>query len=240
MIRTIIWWIYFVLHLLFTLPSLLYVKYLNKQGKDEIRDIVTVETARRWARALTRLSGADIIVEGEENIPKDKPVVFIGNHQGNFDIPILLGYVSKPMGFIAKIETTKIPVIRTWMKYLYCVFMDRNDIRQSVTAINEGIENLHQGHSIIIFPEGTRSRGKTVGEFKAGSFKLATKSGYPIVPVTMNGSYKLFEENNGKITPAEVKVTFSAPIDVNTLSPSEIKELPDRVKKIIQDEIDKQ
>lgn len=239
MIRTIIWWIYFVLYLIFLLPALLYVKHLDMQGKSEIRDVVAVDVARKWARSLVKLSGSDIIIKGEENIPTDRPVVFIGNHQGNFDIPIYLGYVDKPMGFIAKIEITKIPIIRTWMKYLYCVFIDRNDIRQSVEAINEGVLHLKNGHSLIIFPEGTRSRGKGLGEFKAGSIKLATKAGAAIVPVTMNGSYKIFEERHNIITPSEVTVTFSPLIETKDLTPQEIKELPERIKKIIENNLAK-
>lgn len=239
MIRTVIWWIYFVLHLVFTLPSLLYAKLLDKQGKLEVRDIVAVEAARRWARALVKITGSEILIHGEENLPKDQAVLFVGNHQGDFDVPICLGYVDKPAGFIAKIETTKIPVVCSWMRYLYCVFIDRKDIRQSVEAINVGVGYLKNGHSLIIFPEGTRSRGKGLGEFKAGSFKLATKAGVPIVPLTINGSYKIFEERNHIITPSTVHVTFSPKIETKDLTPQEIKELPDRVKRIIQQNLDK-
>lgn len=233
MIRTVIWFIYFVLHLVYTLPQMLYAKYLDARGKMAERDKVARSAAITWSRCLVSLAGAKVTVKGGENIPKDKPVVFIGNHQGNFDIPLLLGYVGKPMGFISKIEMTKIPVISTWMKYLHCVFMDRNDIRQSITAINTGIESIKNGNSIIIFPEGTRSRSNNVGEFKQGSFKLATKSGAPIVPITMKGTYKLFEENKGRITPAKVEIIISEPIETKDLNPQELKELPDKVRDII-------
>jgi 1-acyl-sn-glycerol-3-phosphate acyltransferase len=137
------------------------------------------------------------------------------------------------MGFIAKIEITKMPIIHTWMNYLYCVFMDREDIRQSVAAINEGVDNLKKGHSIVIFPEGTRGKGGPIGEFKQGSFKLATKAQAPIVPITMKGSYKLFEANKGKIRPARVEIIISPPIETKGLSPQETKELPDVVRNII-------
>jgi 1-acyl-sn-glycerol-3-phosphate acyltransferase len=233
MIRTIIWFFYFGLHLIYTLPFLCYAKYLDIRGKIEKRDKVAVKAARTWARCLVTLSGAEVTVTGEENIPKDREVVFIGNHQGNFDIPLLLGYVNKPMGFIAKIEITKMPIIHTWMKYLYCVFMDREDIRQSVTAINEGIDNLKKGHSIVIFPEGTRGKGNPTGEFKQGSFKLATKSQAPIIPITMKGTYKLFEANKGKIKPAKVEIIISPAVETRGLSPQETKELPDKVRNII-------
>lgn len=233
MIRTIIWFIYFGLHLVYTLPYLAYAKYLDSKGKITNRDKVTFMTARVWARCLVKLSGAKVTVIGAENIPKDRAVVFIGNHQGNFDIPLLLGYLDKPIGFIAKIEILKMPIISTWMKYLYCVFMDRNDIRQSVSAINEGIDKLKNGHSIVIFPEGTRGRGNPTGEFKQGSFKLATKAQVPIVPITMKGTYKLFEANNGRIRPSSVEIIISPAIETKDLTPPEIKELPEKVRDII-------
>jgi 1-acyl-sn-glycerol-3-phosphate acyltransferase len=233
MLRTIIWFIYFGISLILTLPSLIYAKYLGGSGRIKEREALANKTARWWARSLVKLSGARIKVTGEENIPSNSQVVFIGNHQGNFDIPIFLGYIKRPKGFIAKIEITKIPIVSTWMRYLNCVFMDRSDIRKSITAINEGIEILKKGHSLVIFPEGTRSRSMETGEFKQGSFKLATKAGMPIIPVTMKGSFKIFELNKGIIRPADVEIIISPPIETKELSIQETKELPDRIKNII-------
>lgn len=233
MFRTIIWFIYFGLRLISTLPNLAYAKYLSRKGKIKKRDDIANKTAKSWARALVGLSGAKVKVIGEENIPDGEQVLFISNHQGNFDIPLLLAFINKPKGFIAKIEMVKIPIISTWMRYLYCVFMDRSDIRKSVVAINEGIEYLKSGHSIVIFPEGTRSKGGAMGEFKQGSFKLATKAGVPIIPITMMGSYRLFEEGNGKIKPADVEIIISPPVETKGLTPQDIKELPEKVRNII-------
>lgn len=233
MIRTIIWFIYFSLYLVFILPKLAYAKYLEKRGNIKTRDEFVFRTAKSWARSLVKLSGAKVRVTGEENVPVTGSFVIIGNHQGNFDIPLLLGYINSPIGFIAKAETAKIPLISTWMKYLYCVFMDRNDIRQSISAINEGVAYLKEGHSLVIFPEGTRSRGDEVGEFKQGSFKLATKAGVPILPVTIKGSYKLFEEKHGKISPSKVEIVISPPIDTEGLDAQEMKNLPENVRNII-------
>lgn len=237
MIRTIIWFIYFWLFLIFSLPFIAYAKIQDLLGNTKARDRIARKAARIWARSLVKLAGGKVTVTGAENLPKDESVVFISNHQGNFDIPLFLGFVDKPLGFIAKIEILKMPIVSSWMKYLHCVFMDRNDIRQSIAAINEGVENVKDGYSIVIFPEGTRSKGGEMGEFKAGSFKLATKANAAIVPVTMKNSYKLFEANNKRMKPASVELTISAPIYTANLSPQEIKELPDTVRNIIHSKL---
>ena len=179
------------------------------------------------------LSGAKVKIYGKENIPKDEAVLFVGNHQSNFDIPLLLSSIDVPRGFIAKKELEKWPIISMWMRYINCIFMDRSNIRKSAEAIVQGIQILKKGYSMVIFPEGTRSKGKKVAEFKAGSFKLALKSKVKIIPVTINGSYKLLEANGGKIRPADVEVYFHKPIDVTNLSKEEISELHNDVRNVI-------
>lgn len=233
MIRTIIWFIFFWVYLICLIPSMMMVRYYDRRKEFEKRDDLVHRSVRQWARALVWLAGGKISVTGEENIPKDKPVVFISNHQGNFDIPIFLGHINEPKAFIAKLETKKIPLISSWMKEMKCVFMDRKDIRQSVQAINQGVEILRQGYSLVIFPEGTRSKGNTMGEFKHGSFKLATKAGVPIIPVSIKGSYKLMEEHEFIIKPAKVEVIISKPIETSSLTREEMQKLPDMVKEII-------
>jgi 1-acyl-sn-glycerol-3-phosphate acyltransferase len=233
MIRTIIWFIWFWVSLIFTLPFLLWTKLLDKQGREEQRIKVVNKTASLWSSAVVNLSGAKVTVEGLENLPEG-PVVFIGNHQGNFDIPILISFIDKPKAFIAKIETLKLPIVSFWMRQMKCVFMDRNNIRQSITAINQGVQYLKEGYSMVIFPEGTRSGGVEMGEFKAGSFKLATKSGVPIVPVAINGSYNIMGKKSLIVKPAEVSVKILKPIETANLSKEELKNLHDRVYEEIK------
>ncbi|MCM0650337.1 1-acyl-sn-glycerol-3-phosphate acyltransferase [Clostridium swellfunianum] len=228
MIRTMIWFIWFWVSLIFTIPFLLWVKILEKQGKEQERIKIVHKVTSLWARLVINLSGAKVTVEGAENLPEG-PVVFIGNHQGNFDIPILISFIDKPKAFIAKIETSRLPFVASWMRQMRCVFMDRKDIRQSITAINQGAEYLKQGYSMVIFPEGTRSGSKEMGEFKAGSFKLATKGNVPIVPVAINGSYNIMGKKSLIIKPADVKVTILKPIETSNLSKEEVKGLHDKV-----------
>lgn len=213
------------------------VKQLEKkqdlQGKTEYVHQVT----SKWAMSQMKLSGATVKVFGEENIPPDQGVLFVSNHQGNFDIALFMAYIDKPKGYIAKVELKKIPLLRTWMSYMNCIFMDRGDMRQSAKAILEGIELLKRGHSLVLFPEGTRSRGNQMGNFKAGSFKLATKSKVPIVPVTINGSYKLMEQNGGKVKPASVEIHIHPMVETDSLTKEEEIALPSKIKTIIESKL---
>jgi 1-acyl-sn-glycerol-3-phosphate acyltransferase len=211
MIRTIVWFVWFWVSLILTIPALIYAVILDKLNKTEKRIDVVNKTASLWARLLVNLSGSKIKVNGQENLP-DGPVLFISNHQSNFDIPILISFIDKPKAFIAKIETSRLPIVSTWMKQMRCVFMDRNDIRQSISAINQGVDYLKKGYSMVIFPEGTRSAGVKMGEFKGGSFKLATKSGVPVIPVAIKGSYKIMSKGSFIIKPAQVEINILKPV----------------------------
>lgn len=233
MIRTILWFSYFWLYLLALEPTLLRANNLAKKGKIAERDLLTSQVAQKWARSLVKFAGVNVIITGEEKIPSG-PVLFVSNHQGNFDIPLLLGYINKPKAFIAKIELLRIPFIRTWMTHMKCVFIDRSDIRQSLKVINQAANYLKNGYSMVIFPEGTRSKGETLGEFRHGSLKLALKAGVPIVPITICGSYKIMEENGFIIMPAHVKITISDPILTNSLTKEQTVELPEKIRQIIE------
>lgn len=233
MFRTIAWYTHFVISLIMQTPRLHKANSLEKQGKLKEKEIYSNEVTSKWAMSQVKLSGARVKVEGLENIPKDRAVLFVSNHQSNFDIALLMSFIDKPKGYISKIEMAKLPLLRSWMKNINCVFMDRSSLKKSAEAIIEGVKVLKEGHSLVIFPEGTRSKGNTMGEFKGGSFKLATKAKVPIIPVTINGSYKLMEANNNKIKPADVTVYVHPPVETSNLSKEELLELPDKVKDII-------
>ncbi len=233
MFRTFVWFVNFGLSLVGTLPKLRKANSLEAQGKQQEKEEYVHQVTKKWAKAQLKISGAKVRVYGEENIPKDIPVVFMSNHQSNFDIPLLMVYVDKFKGFVAKTELKKVPILREWMKEINCVFMDRNDLRQSVKTIIDGIKLIKDGNSMVIFPEGTRSKGGPMGEFKGGSFKLATKPKVPIVPITIKGSAKLMEENGNKIKPGDVEIFIHPMIDTAKLTKEEIDELPNKVKAMI-------
>ena len=203
----------------------------SKMNKNEYESMIN-RIATKWAKTQLKHTGARIKVTGVENIP-DCPVVFVSNHQSNVDIAVFLAEIEKNKGFVAKVEMLKVPSMRDWMRELNCVFMDRNDIKQSARTILDAIEIVKNGYSMVIFPEGTRSKGVRLGEFKAGSLKLATKSRAPIVPITINGSYKLMEANKNRIVPADIFLTIHPAIETAGLSKEEELQLPEKVKDII-------
>ena len=239
MLRSIVWYIVFFVTLILDIPAMIRVKMLTKKGLEEKRDKLVYKVTTTWSRILLKVAGVKVTVHGLENIPTDTNVLYIGNHQGNFDIPIYMSQIPGLKGFVSKIEVKKIPGVRTWMEYMYCVFMDRSSIRKSGEAIIEGIKILKSGHSLVIFPEGTRSKGDNMGDFKAGSFKLATKSKVPIVPVTMNGSYKIMENSKKKwiVKPSHVNLYIHPAIETANLTKEEQDVLPTKVYETIKSKL---
>ena len=185
-----------------------------------------------WGKSLLFIAGVKVTVIGEEHVPETDSVCFVSNHQGMADILVITAYTPKVVGFIAKKELKKMPIINLWMVINHCIFIDRRNIRQAARAINKGADYIRRGYPLVLFPEGTRSRGPAMGRFKRGSIKLALKSNGVIVPVTVNGTYKLFEEHN-RIRKGTVTLQFHKPIVVTTLTPKERRELPDRLAQII-------
>ncbi|ANE45290.1 acyl-phosphate glycerol 3-phosphate acyltransferase [Paenibacillus swuensis] len=233
--RTIVWFIYFWIYLIALMPSLWKANRLEREGKLEERDALTAAVVRRWARSLLRVASVKVTLKGAEHLPKEAAVL-VSNHQGNFDVPILLGYVGTPGALMAKKELLRMPIISTWMHHLRCIFVDRENVRQAMKSLQQAAELVSGGHSIIIFPEGTRSKGDAIGEFKGGGFKIATKAGAPIVPIRINGSYKVMEANTFGflIRPAEVEVTILPPVETSTLTKEEANALPERVRDMIE------
>ena len=112
-----------------------------------------------WSKGILNVTGVRLSVEGLDNIPKDGPCVFVANHRSYYDIPLLLASLDEPYGILAKEELGKIPLLNRWMKLLGCVFVQRDDVRASVRALNDATAIVESGRSFIIFPEGTRYKG---------------------------------------------------------------------------------
>ncbi len=178
-------------------------------------------------------------VIGLDNIPKDEAVLYVSNHRSYFDI--LIGYTTVPTltGFVAKKEMTKLPFVRVWMRYLNCLFLDRDNIREGLKTILEGIELVHKGYSVFISPEGTRNHQEEMLPFKEGSLKIAEKSGCAIIPVSMNNTDNIFENHMPWIRKAHVVIEFGKPIYPGNLEKENRKFLGSYVQNIIKDTLQK-
>lgn len=230
--RTIIWFLYFWLYLIVVLPEYWRVCRMEKRGETERHDRLVRKHVQNWAGRLLRLAGAEITTTGRENIPEG-PVVFVANHQGYFDIPLMLTQLDKPNPIVAKKEIMKLPMIRGWMEQLRCVFLDREDPRKSMESLKSAQELLGKGYSVTIFPEGTRNSGGELGEFKAGAIRVATRAHVPVVPVCIDGSYKLMKKGSLWIHPAKVKIRILPAISTEEMSREEIRALPEQLREQI-------
>lgn len=165
-----------------------------------------------WSWLILTASGVKVKVHGRENLNPDKAYIFAANHASQFDIFAL--YVSIPIEFkwLAKIELFKIPILGHAMNAIGYIPIDRTNRKAAFESIDHAAEEVSNGKSIIIFPEGTRSTDGILQEFKKGGFILAIKSQQPIVPISIEGSHKILRKNDWKIHPGTIVVRFGKPI----------------------------
>ncbi|MCS4517557.1 1-acyl-sn-glycerol-3-phosphate acyltransferase [Clostridium botulinum] len=224
--------------MLLSLLRIIKLKHLKRKGNKEEIDRYINKSVVGWAKFIVNGIGIKINKKGLENVP-DGPCLFVGNHQGLLDVPVIVSSLDRYVGFVAKKEMLKLKILTYWMKEMKCVFMDRQNVRAAVKTINEGVENLKNGYSMLIFPEGTRSRGENLGEFKKGSMKLGIKAGVPIVPIAIDGTYNVLEANGKKIKAADVDLIICPPIYPNELSKEEQNNLSVTIKDVIQKELER-
>ena len=234
--RTIYFYLCFIINLIWINFKKIKLNSIRKHGTKEELDAYLANLVMEWSNFVLKVAGLNLTVVGKENIPNE-PCVFVGNHQSNLDIPVILSSTNRLTGAIAKKDMEKIPIVNYWMKQIHCVFMDRENPRDALKAISEGVENLKNGYSMIIFPEGTRSRSHNMSEFKKGSMRLATKAGVPIVPITIYDTHKAMEGNNGKVKKANAKLIIDKPIYPNDMSKEEKADIAEMVQDIIQNNL---
>lgn len=221
--------------LILSIPILL-AEWIVGKFSPMAKEISSLRIVQTVFKAVLWVGGVKVTFIGEENVPKDTPVLYIGNHRSFFDVPLTYPRCPIRTGYVAKKEMEKVPLLSTWMKRLHCLFLDRKDIKQGLKTILEAIEKVKSGISICIFPEGTRNKNESELEmlpFHEGSFKIATKAKCPIIPIAISNSANIWEAHFPKVKPTHVIVEYGKPIYVDELEKEDKKHLGAYTQNVI-------
>ena len=237
MIRLIFVILFVALYLIIGIP-ILFVEWLISKKFRYAADISQLRMVQWAFKVILVLSGVQLTVIGEENVPKDTPVLYVGNHRSFFDLIITYARCPRLTGYVAKDSMLKVPLLSLWMKRLYCLFLNRSDVKEGLKTILTGIDLIKHGISMCIFPEGTRSKSKSETEmlpFHDGSFKIATRAKSPIIPIAISNSANIWEANFPKMTPTHVVIEYGKPIIPSELDRDTQRRLGSYTQDIIKE-----
>lgn len=177
------------------------------------RDADSVQgLAAWWAKSICTAAGVSVSVTGTEKLDPGKPYIFAANHQSQFDIFALQGFLGVDFRWLAKKELFQVPLWGPAMRKAGYIPVDRSRGRQALKSLGEAAQKIAAGTSVIIFPEGTRTPNGMLQEFKAGAMVLAIKSGVDIVPVAIKGTYEILPKGKLLMNPGNVSIRVGKPI----------------------------
>lgn len=166
-----------------------------------------------WAIWILRAARMRVVIHGFEHLPSG-PAVLVGNHQGMFDILVLISHLPRPPVFVAKQELFRIPIFGQALRCLGHIPVDRKNREKAIASIKQGTAQLHKNNQqVVFFPEGTRTRNGEILEFKKGAFVFAKESGLPVVPVMIQGSYQALPPGVRVVRPGLIQVQILPPCD---------------------------
>lgn len=225
MLRTLIFYLTFYPWTLFVLLTALPISLL---GENLVHRWGII-----WGRSALLLAGLKVTVHGSEHIPQDHSAVYIVNHQSNFDIPIL--YAGLPLQFrwMAKKELFDVPLFGLAMRRCGYIPIDRSDRRKTMHSMNEAAQQIRDGASVIIFPEGTRTSDGHLQDFKKGGFLIAVKAQVPVIPVAIKGSFKVMSKNSLRINSGAIEMEIFPALDTAGLKNADIETLMAKVRQSI-------
>ena len=227
MIRTIFVWSCIVMATL-VLGFLALITYpFDRKGK------VVHYYARLWGRVALLANRVKVRMEGMENVKGKGPYVFMSNHQGSYDIFALLGTLPFQFKWLAKKELFSIPFFGWTMAAAGYISIDREGTRETVGAMNRAAQKIHEGMSVVIFPEGSRSPDGSIQPFKKGGFTLAIKSKVPIIPIAITGSREIMPKDRLAASSGEIRIWMGSPIETQHYSLKERKMLMEMVNETI-------
>lgn len=169
--------------------------------------------ARWWANSILWVSRVKVTVSGAEKLDPQQSYIYMANHQSNADIPLLLGRLPVQFRWLAKAELFRIPIFGRAMRGVGYISLDRSNRKSAFESLNRAARTIRNGTSVLIFPEGTRSRDGRILPFKKGGFVLAVDSGVPIVPIIIRGTQAIIPKGHFMIRPAPVTLEILAPVE---------------------------
>lgn len=213
------------LYLLFFVPFTLFCSFCAVVGGlFDGSGRVGHAVARFWSRCALSVARVPVAVTGQEMVPVEGPVIYMGNHQGSFDILALTRSIPRLFSWVAKEELFKVPLFGAAMRRAGYIPLDRSDGRKALKSMKLAAERIASGASVVIFPEGTRTEDGSLLPFKRGAFLLARMAGVPVVPFTINGSREINPRNRLELRPGTISVTFAPAIQATGISEAELME----------------
>ena len=232
---SIIWYIKFWIRVFCYFPVYNKVKKLAAQGKMEEHDRITRQIVKEFGQKSIGYAKGEVQLKGMENFPS-KPVVYVANHRSYFDIPLILGYLGdEAIPIVAKYELQSMPIISKWMKELNCVFLNRKDPREAIKNINQAIKLVKSGNSMVVFPEGTRSKDENLLEFKSGAFRIAEKAKVNVVPLCIFNTATMMGTKGLKISSGKIALKILPQIDTSSYTKDDWKNLPELCENLIRE-----
>lgn len=208
------------------LSLLAFITYpFDKQGR------VVHRYTRLWGKVALMACGVKVSVEGLEHVQGEGPYVFMSNHQGSYDIFSLLSHLPFQFKWLAKKELFSIPFVGWTMAVAGCIRIDREGTRDTEEAMNKAAQKIHDGMSVVIFPEGSRSRDGSIQPFKKGGFTLALKAKVPIVPIAISGSLDVMPRDRFTAASGEIRIRIDPPIETEKYSMKDRKILMGKVRE---------
>ena len=190
--------------------------------------------ARFWAKLILWVSRITVTVDGLSKLDPSRSYVYMSNHQSNFDIPVLLAYLTVQFRWLAKKELFRIPIFSRGMRAAGYISIDRSNRASAFKSLAEAAQKVKNGVSVMIFPEGTRSLDGKIRSFKKGGFFLAIDSGVPIVPIVLHGTWSIMPKNRWRIEPGHVHMDILEPIETSGYNRDSKDALIEKVRQVIR------
>ncbi len=186
-----------------------------------------------WARVTCWLSLCRVKTRGHENLDKNTSYVFIANHQGAYDIFLTYGFLNQNIKWVQKASLRKVPFAGKASEIAGHVFVDNTSITSRRDTIIKAKKEIVGGVSMMMFPEGSRTKNGSLSPFRRGAYRIAMDMGLPIVPITINGPYDVLKVHSMKLTPGKLELIIHKPIPTAHLEQKDLRALMDQTKEII-------